>query len=62
MGYFKSSPNRLKYDRRQNMQRIRKVILAEKSDLNDAARSMFANLRELCQGLTKKERVRVWEH
>lgn len=23
---------------------------------------MVANLRELCQGLTKKERVRVWEY
>lgn len=42
------------------MQRIRKVILAEQSDLNDAARSMVANLRELCRGLTKTERVRVW--
>lgn len=42
------------------MQRIRKVILAEQSDLNDATRSMVANLRELCRGLTKTERVRVW--
>lgn len=42
------------------MQRIRKVILAEQSDLNDATRSVVANLRELCQGLTKIERVRVW--
>ena len=42
------------------MQRIRKVILAEQSDLNDATRSMVANLRELCRGLTKAERVRVW--
>lgn len=40
------------------MQRIRKVILAEQSDLNDATRSVVANLRELCQGLTKIERVR----
>lgn len=42
------------------MQRIRKVILAEQSDLNDATRSMVANLRELCRGLTTAERVRVW--
>jgi hypothetical protein len=42
------------------MQRISKVILAEQSDLNDATRSMVANLRELCRGLTKTERVRVW--
>lgn len=42
------------------MQRIRKVILAEQSDLNDTTRSMVANLRELCRGLTKAERVRVW--
>lgn len=42
------------------MQRIRKVILAEQSNLNDATRSVVANLRELCQGLTKIERVRVW--
>ena len=41
------------------MQRIRKVILAEQLDLNDAARSMVANLRELCRGLTKTERVRA---
>lgn len=41
------------------MQRISKVILAEQSDLNDATRSMVANLRELCRGLTKTERVRV---
>lgn len=43
------------------MQRIRKVILAEQSNLNDATRSMVANLRELCRGLTKAERVRVWD-
>lgn len=30
------------------MQRIRKVILAKQSDLNDATRSMVANLREFC--------------
>lgn len=42
------------------MPRIRKVILAEQSDLNDATRSMVANLREICRGLTKTERVRVW--
>lgn len=36
------------------------MILAEQSDLNDAARSMVVNLRELCRGLTKTERVRVW--
>lgn len=42
------------------MQRISKVILAEQSDLYDAARSMVANLRELCRGVTKTERVRVW--
>ena len=48
------------FNRRQNMQWIRKVILAEQLDLNDAARSVVANLRELCRGLTKTERVRVW--
>jgi hypothetical protein len=42
------------------MPRIRKVILAEQSNLNDATRSMVANLREICRGLTKTERVRVW--
>lgn len=42
------------------MQRIRKVILAEQSGLNDATRSMVANLREVCRGLTMTERVRVW--
>ncbi len=41
------------------MQRIRRLILAEKSDLDEATRSRFANLRELCRGLTKTERVRV---
>ena len=35
------------------------MILAEQLDLNDAARSVVANLRELCRGLTKTERVRV---
>lgn len=50
----------LKYDRRQNMQRIRRVIRAENSDLDESTRSMVANLRELCRGLTKTERVRVW--
>lgn len=42
------------------MQRIRRMILAEQSDLGDATRSMVVNLRELCRGLTKTERVCAW--
>ena len=36
------------------MRRIRRVILDE------ATQSMVASLREICRGLPKSERVRVW--